>query len=69
MKTYQVWFVNEEVLVLQAEKATAGDGLATFFVADDVVAAFSFEQILGFCNTEAIISEDDDEDEDDEFAG
>lgn len=59
MKTYQIWFVNEEVLLIQAEKANAADGMATFLAGDDIVAAFSFEQILGFCNIEAIVEGDD----------
>ena len=59
MKTYQIWFVNEEVLLIQAEKANAADGLATFYAGADIVAAFSFEQILGFCNIEGIVEGDD----------
>ena len=59
MKTYQIWFVNEEVLLIQAEKANAADGMATFHMGVDIVAAFSFEQILGFCNIEAIVEGDD----------
>lgn len=60
MKTYQVWFVNEEVLLIAAEKTNAADNLATFYVGDELVAAFSFEQILGFCNVDSIAEENDD---------
>jgi hypothetical protein len=60
MKTYQIWFVNEEVLIVQAEKTNASDNLATFYVGDEMVAAFSFDQILGFCNMESIVGGEDD---------
>ena len=64
MKTYQVWFVNEDVLLVQAEKTNAADNLATFYVGEEMVAAFSFDQILGFCNMEAIIGAEDELEED-----
>ena len=63
MKTYQVWFVNEDVLLLQAEKTNAADNLATFYVGDEMVAAFSFDQILGFCSMDAIMAEDTEDEE------
>ncbi len=63
MKTYQVWFVNEEVLLIQAEKTNASDNLATFFVGDEMIAAFSFDQILGFCNMDSIAGDDAELDE------
>ena len=60
MKIYQVWFMNnEDTLIVQAEKANASDNLATFYVGDEMVAAFSFEQILGFCNMESIVEGED----------
>ena len=64
MKTYQVWFMNEDVLIIQAEKATASDNLAMFYMGEEMVAAFSFEQILGFCNMESIVAGEDDLEED-----
>lgn len=60
MKTYQIWFVNEEVLLITAEKAHAADNVATFYVGDEIVAAFSFDQILGFANTDTILGDEDD---------
>lgn len=67
MKAYQVWFVNEDVLLVQAEKTHAGDNLATFFVGDEMVAAFSFDQILGFCSMDAILGGDDEMEEDEDL--
>jgi hypothetical protein len=64
MKTYQLWFVNEDVLIVQAEKADASENLARFFVGEEMVAAFSFEQVLGFCNMDSIIEAEEDGDED-----
>ena len=64
MKTYQVWFVNEDVLLVTADKTNAADNLATFYVGDEMVAAFSFDQILGFCNLESIVEGEDDLEED-----
>ena len=61
MKTYQIWFVNEEVLLIQAEGAHVGNNLATFHVGDELIAAFSFEQILGFCSVNSIVGGEDDE--------
>lgn len=61
MKTYQVWFVNEEVLLIQAEKKAASENLATFYVGEEMVAAFSFEQILGFSAVDSIVGDDEDE--------
>ena len=61
MKTFQIWFVNEEVLLIQAEKTHASDNLAAFYVGDDLIAAFSFDQILGFCNIESIVEGEDEE--------
>jgi hypothetical protein len=63
MKTYQIWFVNEDVLLVQAEKTNASDNLATFYVGHEMVAAFSFDQILGFCNIESIVEADEEPEE------
>ena len=64
MKTYQIWFINEDVLMLQADAASAADNVATFYHGDELVAAFSFDQILGFANIDAIAeAEEDSEDE------
>jgi hypothetical protein len=63
MKTYQVWFVNEDVLLVQAEKTNASDNLATFYVGEEMVAAFSFDQILGFSSVDSIVGDDDDLDD------
>jgi hypothetical protein len=60
MKTFQIWFINDDVLMIQAQSATATDNVARFFVGDDLVAAFSCDQILGFANIEAIAEADDD---------
>lgn len=65
MKTYQVWFVNEDVLLVQAEKTNAAENLATFYVGETMVAAFSFDQILGFCDMDSIVGGDDEADEED----
>jgi len=63
MKTFQVWFINDDVLMITAEKASAADNLARFFIGDELVAAFSCDQILGFANIDAIAeAEDDSED-------
>ena len=63
MKVYQVWFVNEDVLLIQAEKANASDNTAQFFVGEEMVAAFSFDQILGFCNFESIVADEEESEE------
>ena len=63
MKTFQVWFVNEDVLLIQADKTSAADNLATFYVGDEMVAAFSFDQILGFCSMESIVGGDEEIDD------
>jgi len=63
VKTYQIWFINEEVLLIQAEKSYAADNLATFIIGDELVAAFSFDQILGFCNVECIAESEEDGDD------
>lgn len=55
--------MNEEVLLIQAEKTNASDNLATFFVGDEMIAAFSFDQILGFCNMDSIAGDDAELDE------
>ena len=64
MKTFQIWFMNEDVLIIQAEKANAADNLAMFYVGEEMVAAFSFEQILGFCGMDSIVASEDDLEED-----
>ncbi len=61
MKTFQLWFINEDVLMITADTATAADNLARFFVDDQLVAAFSFDQILGFSNVDAIAEAEEDE--------
>jgi hypothetical protein len=63
MKTFQVWFVNEEVLLIQAEKSNAADNIASFYVGHELVAAFSFDQILGFSSLEAIVEGEDEPEE------
>ena len=63
MKTYQIWFVNEDVLLVQAEKAHAADNLAMFYLGNKMVAAFSFDQILGFSSMDAIVAGEDEEEE------
>src|SRR5947209_8193244 len=64
MKTFQIWFVNEDVLIVQAEKAAVVENVASFYNGDSMVAAFSFEQILGFADLESIVDADEaDEDE------
>jgi len=61
MKTYQIWFINEEVLLIQAEHANTNGSLAAFHVGDELIAAFSFEQILGFCSVDNILESEDEE--------
>ena len=63
MNTYQIWFVNEDVLLVQAETTNASDNIARFYVGDELVAAFSFDQILGFCNMDSIAEGEDEVDD------
>jgi hypothetical protein len=60
MKTFQIWFINEDVLMIQAQSADASDNIARFTNGDDLVAAFSFDQILGFAEINAIAEAEDD---------
>jgi hypothetical protein len=63
MKTYQIWFINEDVLMITADTASAADNVASFYAGEELVAAFSFDQILGFANIDAIAEAEEDPEE------
>lgn len=68
MKTFNVHFVGDDVISLEADKfELSDDGNFLFFTADDQrVAVFNTSHVVGAYDEESAVIPDDEDDEDDE---